>query len=119
MHDAEASIAVCVDAAPDACFDTATLQKMHAIVWFTSPDNPTFWVRTRRGVCEALSSEHSDVAALKKLLLELCFEEFKVKQTVIEATRIKDAGRRPDDLKTCCCGPVATARLRGCVQQGH
>ena len=30
------------------------------------------------GVCEALSSEHSDVAALKKLLLELCFEEFKV-----------------------------------------
>jgi septin family protein len=31
------------------------------------------------GVCEALSSEHSDVAALKKLLLELCFEEFKVR----------------------------------------
>jgi septin family protein len=31
------------------------------------------------GVCEALSSEHSDVAALKKLLLELCFEEFKAK----------------------------------------
>lgn len=29
------------------------------------------------GTCEALSSEHSDVAALKKLLLEVGFEEFK------------------------------------------
>lgn len=31
------------------------------------------------GKCEALSSEHSDVAALKKLLLEIGFEEFKAK----------------------------------------
>lgn len=30
------------------------------------------------GTCEALSSDHSDVASLKKLLLEVCFEEFKV-----------------------------------------
>jgi septin family protein len=29
------------------------------------------------GTCEALSSDHSDVASLKKLLLEVCFEEFK------------------------------------------
>lgn len=29
------------------------------------------------GTCEALSSEHSDVSALKKLLLEVAFEEFK------------------------------------------
>lgn len=31
------------------------------------------------GKCEALSSDHSDVAALKKLLLETGFEEFKAK----------------------------------------
>jgi len=29
------------------------------------------------GVCEALSSDHSDVSSLKKLLLEVGFEEFK------------------------------------------
>ena len=29
------------------------------------------------GTCEALSSEHSDFAALKKLLLETSFEELK------------------------------------------
>jgi len=29
------------------------------------------------GKCEALSSDHSDVATLKKLLLEIGFEEFK------------------------------------------
>ena len=39
-------------------------------------------VQVRRypwGKCEALSSDHSDVAALKKLLLETGFEEFKAK----------------------------------------
>jgi Septin len=49
------------------------------------------------GVCEALSSEHSDVAALKKLLLELCFEEFKVHlgQSLSPSQQLHCPGRTP------------------------
>lgn len=73
------------------------------------------------GVCEALSSEHSDVAALKKLLLELCFEEFKV---LLPAALLKDAGYCCGCVthmlgKTAVCMPNADAHLQTLLDIQH